>query len=327
MIDAIEYRYGFSFNATVIDQEWLSEYSPHERVLFMRKTVGKDVELKFPGRNLKGATLETIRQLTRPNSLFLSAAAQNNYERLSTIHQWFTNRFRMISSLERPGIRQFTAELCKQGEFKDRIIKMMGFADSGISDIVVEDKEAPESFKRTFAAMAKALQGEHPEMTEIVRISDNYVRTEVSMTHRGIGGKGYKLSSSKESDGTLAFFSILGPLLDELKDGSILMIDELESSLHPLLARQLVRVFNSPELNPNGGQVVFTTHNTSLLDLGLLLRDQIWFTQKNEAGETDLYPLSDFRPRKDQNIEAAYLAGRFDALPFLDDRLLFESLS
>ena len=92
------------------------------------------------------------------------------------------------------------------------------------------------------------------------------------------------------------------------------------------LVRQLVRIFNDPDLNPKGAQVVFTTHNTGILDPQILRRDQIWFTSKNPGGATVVYPLSDFKPRKDQNLEVGYLHGRFGAIPFLDDELLYSAL-
>jgi AAA15 family ATPase/GTPase len=103
-----------------------------------------------------------------------------------------------------------------------------------------------------------------------------------------------------------------------------LLIDELESSLHPKLAREIVRMINSSEFNRSGAQVIFTTHNTNLLDLSLLRRDQIWFTEKGSEGATKLYPLSNYQPRTGQNIEAGYLGGRFGAIPFLDRELLRE---
>jgi AAA15 family ATPase/GTPase len=146
------------------------------------------------------------------------------------------------------------------------------------------------------------------------------------VAHFGADGRQYTLNESKESDGTQAYFSALGPILRALKSGAVLLVDELESSLHPKLARELVEVFNSAELNPKGAQFVFTTHNTNLLDLGLLRRDQIWFTEKSRDGATRLYPLSDYQPRTNQNIEAGYLGGRFGAIPFLDEQLLRDSL-
>jgi AAA15 family ATPase/GTPase len=146
------------------------------------------------------------------------------------------------------------------------------------------------------------------------------------LSHAGAKDRSYLLKEVDESGGTLAYLSILGPLLDRLRDGGLLLIDELESSLHPALARELVRIFNSPKLNPKGAQVIFTTHNTNLLDMGLLRRDQVWFTEKNREGATRLFPLTDYQPRTNQNIEAGYLGGRFGAIPFLDEQLLRESL-
>jgi AAA15 family ATPase/GTPase len=150
---------------------------------------------------------------------------------------------------------------------------------------------------------------------------------ELRLVHAGTGGRSYALEESKESDGTRAYFSAIGPILEALESGSVLLIDEIETSLHPKLTRELVRIFNSPDLNQNGAQFIFTTHDTNLLDLGLLRRDQIWFTQKDKEGATELYPLSDFQPRTSQNIEAGYLGGRFGAIPFLDDQSLLDVIA
>jgi len=174
--------------------------------------------------------------------------------------------------------------------------------------------------------MARAARETNPEMAEKMGVRDTFIHSEVRMLHRGAEGKLYPLATSQQSRGTLAYFSILGPLLDELRDGSILLIDELESSMHPLLVRQLVRIFNDPDLNPRGAQVIFTTHNTGILDPQILRRDQIWFTERKQDGATALYPLTEYKPRKDQNIEVAYLHGRFGAIPFLDSELLYSAL-
>jgi hypothetical protein len=100
----------------------------------------------------------------------------------------------------------------------------------------------------------------------------------------------------------------------------------MEASMHPLLVRQLVHIFNDPDLNPNGAQVIFATHNTGILDPQILRRDQVWLTEKDREGATRIYPLSDFKPRKEQNLEAGYLQGRFGAIPFLDSDLLYSAL-
>jgi AAA15 family ATPase/GTPase len=326
LIDEVEYRYGFRFNETVISEEWLYEYAPKERTLFRRKTLDGRVEVDFVGRNLTGSTLETIRQLTRPNSLFLSAAAQNNYERLAIIQKWFVDRFNIINGQDCTQMLPFTADLCKQEEIKGRVIKLISFADFGVEDFEVVEEDAPEGFKKMYTAMVRAAKEVSPEMADKMGERDSFVHSEVRMMHRGADGKLYPLATNQQSRGTLAYFSVLGPLLDELKDGSILLIDELESSMHPLLVRQLVRVFNDPGLNPKGAQIIFTTHNTGILDPQILRRDQVWFTEKNKDGATIVYSLADYKPRKDQNIEVGYLHGRFGAIPFLDNELLYSAL-
>lgn len=326
LIDDVEYRYGFCFSDTSISKEWLYEYAPKERTLFRRKTIDGRVEVEFTGRNLTGSTLETIRQVTRPNSLFLSAAAQNNYERLAIIHKWFVDRFNMIAGQDCTQMLPFTANLCKQAMVKEPVRKLISFADVGIEDFEVVEEDAPEDFKKMYAVMVRAAKEAGIEMAEKMGERNSFVHSDVRMMHRGSEGKLYPLTTNQQSRGTLAYFSVLGPLLDELKDGSILLIDELESSMHPFLVRQLVRVFNDPDLNPKGAQIIFTTHNTGILDPQILRRDQVWFTKKIQDGATVLYPLTDYKPRKDQNIEAAYLHGRFDAIPFLDSELLYSAL-
>jgi AAA15 family ATPase/GTPase len=326
VINEVEYRYGFRFNETSFLEEWLYEYAPKERTLFRRKTIDNNVEVEFTGRNLTGSTLETIKQLTRPNSLFLSAAAQNNYERLAAIHKWFVHRFNIIKGQDCTQMLPFTANLCKQAKVKDPIRNLLGFADVGIVDFEVVEEDAPDDFKKWYAAIARAAKEAGIKTDEKMAERDSFVHAEVRMMHRGAKGKSYPLTTEQQSRGTLAYFSVLGPLLDELKDGSVLLIDELESSMHPLLVRQLVRIFNSPDFNPKGAQIIFATHNTGILDPEILRRDQVWLTQKKQEGNTVLYPLTDFKPRKDQNIEAAYLHGRFGAIPFLDSEILASTL-
>jgi hypothetical protein len=120
-----------------------------------------------------------------------------------------------------------------------------------------------------------------------------------------------------ESEGTQKLFALAGPIFEILKHGQVLIVDELDRSLHALLVRQLIEMFQNPDLNQKGAQLIFTTHDTSLLDGGLLRRDQIWFVEKDDAQASRLYPLSDFSPRKGEALERGYLAGRYGAVPIL----------
>jgi len=121
-----------------------------------------------------------------------------------------------------------------------------------------------------------------------------------------------------ESDGTQRMLELLGPIWEVLQKGAVLIMDELDTSLHAYITRALVRLFNSPETNPNGAQIVFTTHDTSLLDLTIFRRDQIWFTEKDRSGASDLYSLQDYSPRKGEAIQKGYLAGRYGSIPLIE---------
>jgi len=132
----------------------------------------------------------------------------------------------------------------------------------------------------------------------------------------------------EESHGTRTLFDIAWPLLQVIQDGAVLVVDELERSLHPALARKIVQLFNDPATNPKNAQIIFTTHDTNLLGTTVgepaLRRDQVWLTEKDDEGATVLYPLTDYKPRKAENIERGYLQGRYGAIPFLGDLSLTE---
>jgi uncharacterized protein len=129
------------------------------------------------------------------------------------------------------------------------------------------------------------------------------------------------LPLEEESQGTQKLFHMALPVLQSLRDGAVLIIDELESSLHPSLAQEIVKLFNDPDKNPCNAQLIFTTHDTNLLGTTLgepvLRRDQVWLTEKDPEGATVLYPLTDYKPRKSENLERGYLQGRYGAIPFL----------
>jgi len=141
----------------------------------------------------------------------------------------------------------------------------------------------------------------------------------IRFQHRGNDDKPVFFSITEESDGTQKLFAFAGPWLDVLSKGRILFIDELDTSLHPLLVRFLIENFHSNVTNRNDAQLVFTTHDTSILDTELFRRDQVWFVEKDRENATKLYPLSDFSPRKGEALEKWYLKGRYGALPFIGD--------
>ena len=140
-----------------------------------------------------------------------------------------------------------------------------------------------------------------------------------------INGTEFEFDISEESSGTQIIFSYIPVLKDVLDNGKVLIIDEFDKSLHPFIVKYIVEIFNDTKINKKGAQLIFNTHDTNLLDLELLRRDQIWFAEKNSKdGSSTIYPLDDFSVRKTENIEKGYLLGRYGAIPFLENN--FESL-
>lgn len=141
---------------------------------------------------------------------------------------------------------------------------------------------------------------------------------EISTIHFDNQGKPVNFNLGEESHGTQKLFALSGPWLDALEKGYIVLIDELHDALHPKLVSYLVSLFNSSSINKNGAQLIFTTHETSIMNQNIFRRDQIWFCEKNKESETSIYPLTDYSPRKGrENLEASYLDGRYGALPYI----------
>ena len=144
---------------------------------------------------------------------------------------------------------------------------------------------------------------------------------DVKVQHHADGMPDQDLDFAQESAGTRRLFALAGPSIDILESGYTVFVDELETSLHPILVRAFLQLLFCEQNNPNGAQVIFTTHNPILLDNTLLRRDQVWFTEKGKDGATHLYPLTDYKPRKGESLAKGYLSGRYGAIPFLPEGL------
>jgi predicted ATPase len=195
-------------------------------------------------------------------------------------------------------------------DYRNEIARLVSVADLGIAEMSVEDTKFPDKAKEIVEAAATLLPPQDkaawPETLQVIRL-----------LHR-LGDTAVPFKMDQESDGTLAYLALLGPAVDAIKKGTPLLIDELDASLHPLLAIQLLRLFNTPSSNPKGAQLIFNTHDTNLLSGGVLRRDQIWFTEKGNDATSHLYPLSDFKPRREENLQNGYLQGRYGAIPFIN---------
>jgi hypothetical protein len=293
LLSGVRYQYGFSMSPAAVLEEWMFAYpSGKKQTWFARE---KDKPISFSAKML--GDNRTIEGLTRPNSLFLSAAAQNNHEALSPVFGWFSRSLSFVLG-GRSRISQRTISVCEDTESRNRAAQLLSLADLGIESLHVVD----------WVRVARSLRKEQPAEGE---------GKEVLFFHQ-IGNSVQPFHASQESKGTVAFLSLLAPVLAAIDTGGLVCIDELDHSLHPLLAIEVIRLFSDPKRNPKGAQLIFNTHDTNLLSADLLRRDQIWFTEKGRDGASQLYPLTDFKPRREENLETGYLQGRYGAIPFLN---------
>jgi AAA15 family ATPase/GTPase len=284
------YIYGFEVSDERVESEWLHAYprgQSRRQVWFERDAEEKD-PFKFPGEGLKGDK-ELLVPRTRPNALFLTVAAAFNHPHLGPIHDWFKSNLWFIGD-DDEGVRSgFTGRKLQNPAVKDRLKRLLEVADLGVDGVNLE-------------------QGERG--------------MKVRLSHRGRQGS-VPLDYHLESKGTRAWFAFLGPMFEALDTGAVLLVDELDASLHPLVAAEVLRIFRDPEANPNNAQLVCTSQDVSLLGnlhtFPPLERDQVRIVVKNRVGESEIYPLTDARPRKSEALDRRYLAGAYGGVPRLTE--------
>ena len=307
--EGIRYQYGFSATKTQVFEEWLIAYPKGRPQRWFSRAFDNEsdeYEYKFSD-NLTGQK-SVWQNATRSNALLLSTAVQLNSDQLKPVYNWFKEKLRP-TNINGWG-PSFTASLCEDDDSKEEVLKFLKAADFDIHDIKVEKEKFDP----------KSLPDEFPESIKEKIISEMKGKEviDIKTLHKTDAGNLVPLEFEDESDGTQKFFSFAGPWIDILKNGYVLIVDELHDSLHPKMVKYLVELFHSEKTNPNNAQLIFTTHETSILSQEVFRRDQIWFCEKDNTQASNLYPLSDFSPRKDkENIELGYLSGRYGALPFI----------
>jgi AAA15 family ATPase/GTPase len=298
-----KYRYGFTVNSERVISEWLY-YVPttREARLFERNLESIQVMPVFK----EGKT--SIIELTRNNALFLSVVAQFNGEISQDILRWFRD-LNANAGLNDRNYRNYTLQSFERNKYRDEIIEFVRRLDLGISNIDVERVTFEQQVLPGFDDMQP----------------NTYSRVLISTLHRKYNEEGKPTSfeifdmDQHESEGTKKLFSFAGPIIDTLKNGKILVVDELDARLHPLITCAIIELFNNKENNPHNAQLVFTTHDTNLLSNKMFRRDQVWFTEKDGRGATHLYSLAEYRVRNDASFEKDYISGRYGAIPFIGD--------
>lgn len=293
LVDGIRYEYGFSVDSERVLEEWLHAWPKGRRQEWFSRQ--KD---EFTFSRLMAGENRAISALTRPNSLYLSAAAQNNHELLTPIHKWFSSALSIVDDEARRSLVMRVSARCRDPEFRARVYEILRAADIGITDIRFDGDDSQDYMEQLI------------KLAAVLTPNDAFVKFQ-----HGSGSAAVGLPFEQESAGTRAIFGLAGAIVDVIAAGGTLVVDELDRSLHPHLALEILRIFNDPATNPNNAQLIFNTHDTNLLDPELLRRDQVWFTEKGEDGATRLFPLTDFRARKYENLQRGYLQGRYGAVP------------
>ncbi len=312
IVDKVRYQYGISADQQCIHEEWLFAY-PRGRAQkwFQREYDAKaQVSRVKYSDNLKGEK-ELWERVTRPNGSLLATGAQLNSEQLTPVYNWFANKLKL--AIGRQSWNQqpiVTLNLMEQHQ-RAKVLQFLQAADFAIADLDLREMDSDhlDTITRNMPPALRDLLTSQLSGSKGVQIKT---------AHQTAEGERIEMELSDESDGTQKMFCYAGPWIDTLAHGHVMVVDELHDNLHPLLVQYLVEMFHNPALNPHGAQLVFTTHETSILSQNLFRRDQVWFCERGEDQSTSLYPLSDFAVRKGtENIERGYLSGRYGALPFL----------
>jgi uncharacterized protein len=314
LIDDVRYRYGFELDNSIIHAEWLFvAHKQTEKPLFIREKEGIEVMVKaFPeGRDLE--------ERTRDNALFLTVVDQFNGRTAKQIMRWFNN-FITVSGLSHERYKGVTFEMLENKNTQHHLLDFYKKLDLGFDNISLD--------KRLFDP--KEIPNELPEslVKQLVTDLEGAFRLDIKTIHKKYDQEKRVHSEvefdmrSQESSGTNKLFNISGPVFNVLNDGGVLVIDELDASLHPLLTLAITKLFNSKDTNPHNAQLIFATHDTNLLYYGNYRRDQVYFVEKDKYGVSQMYSLVEYKEegktiRKDRSFEKDYIEGRYGAIPFI----------
>jgi uncharacterized protein len=312
ILNDTRYQLGFSLGRQRVIQEWLYAFPKRTRqVLYHRNSDAPD-EFYF-GRTLGGSNRQ-IQSITRPNSLFISVAAASAHPLLVKIWDYFKDCLVMKLSPGASSNSYLAQKLANDDSLLTEAAKYLSMADTGITDVRITDTPIPDATKTQLTELYQVLG----KLTgDKLKSEAPDVDRKIQLGHSGRGQTIKYFDFEDESLGTKYLFSLLPSLLSALKDGKVLVLDEITTSLHTHLAQRLVTLFTNKESNPNGAQLLFSTHDTNLLSPGLLRRDEVWLTEKSSEGATTVSALSDYKTKITDNIERGYLQGRFGAVPYL----------
>lgn len=303
--NGVKYKYYFSADENKVYDEVLDAYYTQKPTNIFRRTNTNNYEFYVDKKKLEALSMNNTE-----NKLFLATATTWNYDKTKDAYLWFVNGIDTYDSFNNITDKDLIAYSKDSEDLKEFALKLLNKADILIKDVTVhyEEKEIDNLL-----------------LAPLEKSNDKYKvkNINIELEHEVMVGNdkhNYKLNFVDESSGTKVLFAFAPFLKRAFENTKVIIVDELERSLHPALVEFIVKLFNNKEINKANSQLIFTTHAMNLLNLELLRRDQIWFTEKNpENGVTDLYPLDSFSVRKDENIQKGYINGRYGAIPFIKD--------
>ena len=309
LINDIKYRYYFSADQYRIYDEVLDAYYSQKPTNIFTRTNANN----YTFTNDK-SKLDILTSRNTENKLFLSTATTWNYDKTRDLFLWFNNdidtfdSFTMVRNID---MQEYSDD---NSDLKKFALNLLREADILIKDIVVDYEE------REINSGLSSMNYNQATLRDSVRRTSARVEVEHEILDDNNNRRTYRLGFNEESSGTKVLFALAPILKRAFESNRTIVVDELERSMHPALIEYLVKLFNNKNINKANSQLIFTTHATNLLNLSILRRDQIWFTEKNpENGVSELYPLDSFSIRKDENIYKGYINGRYGAIPFIRD--------
>ena len=315
----IRYHYSLAFDRHQVLEESLSAFPRGKEQLWYHR-LWNEVSESYdysPEESEHFTIRKADIESTKPNSLFLSTATNLlNHPKLGPVYAWFRETLNVVNL----GAESFHLNPASTVErFQSEPGRVMHFlrqADLGIADVKLRKDRIP----------SELLRGGLPK--DVVKQTKDQEMTFVTMVHTGEKGNRFPLELEEESSGTKRFFDLIGPWIELIEKGMVLFLDELETSLHPLLTRELIRIIMDPTLNTRNAQLVFATHDPLLLDTSLLRRDQIWLTEKTCEGDSVLYALNEYEtpPTNRESLVQGYLSGRYGGIPYLPESLMIPEM-
>jgi len=291
------FRYGFMADKDRVFEEWLFEKELKERAKEKELFFRQDDTLHYHPTLFKVGKVIQEQRLAKESVLILTLAYQLNDDLAKTVMGWFIN-FNVLKGHQYDGYQLFSlTQIQEQTEISQEMKELVRYADTGIHEL---------------------------STATILNNQEVLAHHAVYDTVGQLAGEHVFILDKQESEGTKKFFNLSGPVLNSLKYGKVLVIDELDAQLHPNLMEKLVQMFQDRRINTKGAQLIFAGHNTNVLNAHLLRRDQVWITEKNKYGATSLYSIAEYKSakgkaRNKEAIEQNYLDGKYGGVPFLGD--------